>query len=493
MVSVQRLNCASGGGSMVGYCHVVWRWLAGMSLVLVIGSVAQGQRAATQRARILDEPFRLQMDQDIPASKRAVLDWGGWVRGTVLDVYDNVDRNFDGRDDGRHTVRTGQLIMWGHLNLDQSHQLYVRGRFEVEDWNEGTSYNGRDHDWLGPKLDRAWYDFRLSRALKAYGHEAGEVDVSLRMGRQYVKMGTGLALSTPLDALVLRAEGDGLTVSGLAGLSVPDAYNIDYSVPFDSKENRRYWGVQLNLTGWPDHEPFAYFFSQEDRDGGIQSQGQTFGYDSQYAGIGSRGKFFYRDLQYTVEMVSEQGKSYAYSSTPNRQSIKAWAFDSEVRYVSPDEDRSQVVLGYLLASGDPDRHLGPVTTVGGNRLGTNDNSFNGWGYRNTGMVLAPRISNLGMIRLGASTFPGGGVECLKELQIGADVLLYHKQHETAAMSDNLSTDPSNFVGTEVDIYAKWRVASDLALTLIYGVFVPGDAMVQQESRQQVFAGATVNF
>ena len=475
----------------------VGRPFSALLAIIMVGviccSSAQAQAPAAQRERILDEPFRLRMDQDVPAAKRALFDWGGWFRNTVLDIDDNVDRNFDGRDEGRHTVRRQQLYLWGNLNFDQVHQIYVRGRLEYEDWNHGTSYDGRDHDWYGPKLDRAWYDFRLSRALNAYGHDEADADIRLRVGRQYVNLGTGLALSLPLDALVTTAQWNDFALTGLLALSTPEAYNVDFSVPFDSKENRRYWGVELRSSRWPDHEPFAYFFSQEDRDAGITAGGQTYGYDSHYTGLGSRGKLVHRDLQYTFEFVSEQGKSYAFSPVRNRQSIEAWAFDSEVRYVSPGHDRSQLVVGYLLASGDGNRNLSPTTTVGGNRLHSEDGGFSAWGFRNTGLVLAPRISNLGMVRLGASTFPGADVKFLKDLEVGADVFLYHKQQEGAPMSDSLSTDSSNFVGTEVDLYANWRVASDLALSLRYGVFMPGDAMTATADRQQLFAGVTINF
>ena len=67
------------------------QWLVGLlGLVMLMGTAAQGQRTPTQRERILDEPFRLRMDEEIPAGKRVLLDWGGgcglrcWTSMTML-------------------------------------------------------------------------------------------------------------------------------------------------------------------------------------------------------------------------------------------------------------------------------------------------------------------------------------------------------------------------------------------------------------------------
>ena len=186
----------------------------------------------------------------------------------------------------------------------------------------------------------------------------------------------------------------GWELSGLLGLSVTDLSIIDRSVPDNSEESRRYWGVELRYHRWPDHEPFAYFFRQDDQDAGSERLGQTFGYDSSYVGVGARGRLFHRDLQYSCEAVLETGDSYASGMVGQREEIDAWAFDSEIRYVIPDEHRSEVLVEYMLTSGDGDRQFSPTNTVGGNQAGTKDESFVGWGYRNTGLVLAPRLSNL---------------------------------------------------------------------------------------------------
>ncbi len=476
--------------------RVLW-WVCGVFLGLAIWVAGSAQAQSSSRSRrAFDERFRLRMDESVPSGKRAVFGYGGWFRSSFWDADDNVDRNGDGRDDGRHVLRRQQLRLWGDVNLDQVHHFYVRGRLDYLDWNSGTSFDGRDSDWDGPDLDRLWYEFKLSAAQRAYGWDSTDFDFTVRLGRQYVEMGTGLALSVPLDAVWMTCRSGDWRLSGLLGLSVSDAHNIDQSVPGDSEENRRYWGVQVNYDRWRDHEIFAYYFAQDDGDAGKVLLGQTFGYDSQYVGVGSRGAFFSPQVQYTVEIVGEFGKSYAWTiqnEPPDRENIQAWAFDTELRYLMSDKNRTEWLVEYLLASGDTDRYFSPTNTVGGNRPHSKDRGFSGWGFRNTGMVLVPEISNLGMARVGVSTFPVPDNVLWRRFQVGTDLFVYHKQNRDGAMSDSLSTDASAFVGLGLDFYANWRIVSDVAWTIRYGLFMPGDALVSETDRQQLFTGVTLSF
>jgi len=472
---------------------------------------AYGQGGSvSQRQRILDEPFRLQMDEQVPTGKRAVFDYGGWFRSSYWAVDEDVSRGLANRDDGYHALRWQQLRVWGFLNLDQVHQFYARGKLDYWDWNHGTSYDHNDSDWEGMNLERGWYDFKLSRARKAYGWSAEEYDMQLRLGRQYVQLGTGLALSIPLDAILVTTDYRGWQLTGLGAQSIESTKNIDRSIPDETNEERCFWGVQLRYNGWRDHEPFVYYFEQIDKNGGMEetvtipdpanpadslTYNQKFGYDSQYVGLGSRGRFFQRDLQYTCEFATECGKSYAFSPTSGeeRENIHAWALDTELRYVPRDRRQSEVAVEYLLASGDPDRFLSPTNTMGGNRPGTNDLSFSGWGYRNTGLVLAPRMSNLGMVRLGGSTFPVNHISMFRELRVGANMYVYHKQQSGGAASDSLSSNHKSYLGSEFDFYTDWRITSDLAWTINYGIYFPGSAFGPQKDRHMLFTAITLNF
>ncbi len=460
--------------------------------VSVLSGVVLGQEVS-QREKILDEPFRVKMDEQVPSAKRAVFDWGGWLRSSVWYGDDHGDRDFDGRDDSHRVLWRQQLRVWGQGSIDQVHRFYVRGRLDMRDWNSNTSFDGNDSDWDGPKLDRFWYDFRWSRACNVYDWQETPFDFSARLGRQYMVIGTGLAMSQPLDAARLGFEYQQWQVTGLIGQSTDDDFNIDQSMPGAAEESRIFWGTEVRYRGWRNHEPFAYFLSQDDKDAGKVRNGQMYGYDSSYLGLGSRGQFFHRDLQYTTELAYEQGKSFAWGGGNNREDIQAWAGDFELRYLVPDKRRSQLWLEYLISSGDGDRSFSPTNTIGGNQAHTTDDSFSAWGYRNTGLALAPRLSNLGMVKLGGSTFPAMNSQLLKELQVGSDIFVYHKQQKETVISDSLSADNSAYVGTGMDIFADWRILSDVAFSARYGIFWPGSAYVDKGNRHQFFTAVTVNF
>jgi len=369
-------------------------------------------------------------------------------------------------------------------------------KLDYWDWNHGTSYDHNDSDWEGADLERGWYDFQLSRYRAAYGQLAEEWDVGMRVGRQYVEFGNGLTLSLPLDAAVVNGYYGDWQVTGLGALSIPGTHNLDRSVPGDSHESRKFWGVQIRYNGHKDHEPFVYYLSQDDQDAGREIDNQLYGYDSQYIGAGSRGRFFHKDLQYSTEAVLETGKSYAWNDGDgnSRQNIHAWAFDNELRYLAPDAYHSQIELEYLLASGDSDRYYSPTNTRGGNRIHTQDHSFAGWGFRNTGVTFAPLISNLGMVRLGGSTFPMAPQKgCLKDLQVGTNMYAYHKQQSGGAASDNFTLNDNSYLGSEFDFFLSWQMTSDLSWMAYYSFFFPGEAYIDRSDQQSLFTGVTVSF
>ena len=134
-----------------------------------------------------------------------------------------------------------------------------------------------------------------------------------------------------------------------------------------------------------------------------------------------------------------------------------------------------------------------MNTVGGNQIGTKDHSFVGWGFRNTGLAFSPLMSNLGMIRLGASTFPAENVKMFKDLELGTNMYIYHKHRSGGAASDTLSTKEHAYLGSEFDFYANWWITSDLALMAHYALFLPGDAFSPQPDRQMFFTALTINF
>jgi hypothetical protein len=147
----------------------------------------------------------------------------------------------------------------------------------------------------------------------------------------------------------------------------------------------------------------------------------------------------------------------------------------------------------MFASGDPDRTYSPTDAAGGNRFGTKDSSFVGFGLRDTGISLAPVPSNLHIWRLGGALLPFENVQLFRDLEVGTNWFLYHKNRSRAAISDPLADNYSGDVGWEMDYFINWRLSADLSWTVRWGVFYPGSAYSDRGPRHMLFSGITWSF
>src|SRR5262249_22646619 len=119
----------------------------------------------------------------------------------------------------------------------------------------------------------------------------------------------------------------------------------------------------------------------------------------------------------------------------HREPIMALAADGRLDYLFNDSHRTPAPAGVILARGDSDRSQSgrgaTNSTFFGNRGGTHDNAFNGFGLLNTGLAFAPSVSNLVITRIGASTQPLNDFALFRKLDFGADFFLYNKMTQDA--------------------------------------------------------------
>jgi hypothetical protein len=470
--------------------HAVFAWFCLLILAGVCTAQVRSDRTQSyiNQQRQVEEEVRQQLDRNLPISQKVLLDWGGWL-GSYVFMFDDSIKN--------RTLRRQDVRLWGSLNADQGiHQAYVRLRLSYDDFNHGDSYTGNDDDLEGPNLDRGWYQLDLAKLLRKHGDIDLPFDLTIKGGRDYVMFGTGYALSMPLDAVQMTTGLGDIKIDTLLGKTISSYDNLDTSRPDPGRSDRCFYGVQARYTGFQKHEPFLYYFAQNDcqNDGWPILYKQKWDYDSEYLGFGSTGEIT-PYLRYSGEFVFQSGRSYADKQWSGTEPIDAYGWDYELTYMPHLSLRPKFSLEYMFASGDADRLLSPVNASGGNLAGTSDKSFNAFGYRNTGLALAPDLSNLHIWRLGGSFFPFNKHpnEWLKKLEIGSDFFLYNKNKINAAISDPLADLPSGFVGWEMDYYINWRLTSDLSMTLRYGTFVPGSAYTNEETRNFFLTGFTWSF
>jgi len=456
------------------------------------GRAALGQPVSTpflQQQREIENRVREEFNRELPADQRFDLDYGGWY-SFYLFLWD------DGMNSSR-TYRQHDLRLWSSLSLDEgAHQFYGRLKMQWQDFNHGDSFDGNEDDFVGPNLDRGFYQFDLRQALKAYCGKRIDGNLKFKIGRDFIDFGTGFALSQPLDQILLTGEIADWEVQGLAATSIRSSDDIDTSRPNAGDSERNFWGAQIKYRGIEKHEPFAYFLYNEDQHREAwYSLLNNFDYDSWYVGLGSLGELV-RNLRYHTEWVIEGGRSCIFRRSfleeNRRAAIEAWAVDFGLTYLAQWPTRPTFSAEYMFASGDPDRVGSPTNVIGGNLKG-DDNSFSGFGWRDTGLAFAPRLSNIHIWRAGAAFLPLEMLEGFEKFELGTDWFLYAKNRSNGAISDSLADDPSGYLGWEMDYHVNWRLTSDLSWTARFGSFFPGEAFTDRTCRTFFLTGVTYSF
>lgn len=440
--------------------------------------------ALLQQQRAIDDRLRQERMSVAPLDALVDWQWGGWIDYFVFHFQDGIQ--------SQRVMQRPGLSLWTRLRVDDgAHEVFARMRLTFEYFNPADSYR-RQQDWIGPNLDRGWYQIDVGKAFRLT-QPADPLQLKVRIGRQDTRLGTGYAFDLPTDAVVAEGKVFDFAVTGVFAKSIASYPNIDRSEAVDSHMARRFFGVQVAYEGFDNHRPFAYALWNDDyTDERPQDPFQNYSYDTQYFGLGSRGSLI-PNLDYWTEWVWEAGHSFGNGNFLRRDYVEAWGWDVGLEYHWNVRMRPRVMAEYMFASGDADRLLSPTNAAGGNRNGRKDSSFNSFGYRDSGMAAALVPSNLHIWKAGSSLAPFDEVEFLRDMELGTNWFLYHKHHERAAISDITAGQFQGFVGWEMDYFINWRIASDISWTIRWGMFFPGDAFQDQSARSFLFTGITWSF
>jgi hypothetical protein len=463
-----------------------WVW------VLVVGGMAgtaypQAGERFERRMEVYRRETSLRAVEGLPVERRALVDYGGYFIPSYLSLDDPLGNN--------HVLRQYDVLGYARVNIDSAQEFFVLGRYSYYDFAPGDSFDGRGDDHRG-RLDRAFYTFNLTKFFD--GEKViGDYDISATGGRQLVYWGNGLALSREIDGAVASLGAGIFTLELVGGVTPEDAVDFDSTRPrFDEDTHRGFFGAMLSARVGQ-HRPYVYALAQRDynkEDVSVSGAVTTrYEYDSNYFGIGSRGPVTDR-LVYGVELTAETGSSRSNSfevgaggltQVPQTdQDIEAFAADLQLDYLFGDERKTRLSAEGLISTGDQDR-FSTNNTFGGNRPGTADHAFNGFGLLNTGFVFAAPVSNLMVGRLGVSTFPFVGKGFVSRLQVGGDALVFAKTQEDAPIDEGTRED-TRYLGWEPDLFLNWQMTEDVTLAVRYGVFFPGTAISGDDSVRQGF-------
>lgn len=434
-----------------------------------------------------DRPFQEQerrqaMEKEFvtppPEVQDFLYDYGGWLRFEFARFGDEpiVDRR---------TYRFTDLRLWGSAIFQKRYRLYARFQTSYVDFNEGTQFGNDDNDLDLMRVDQAWFDAPFEGAL-------GEGSrVNLRLGRQYLALGTGLLMNSVLDGLSAKLSSGPLQARFVAVQTDPKQDDLDSSRPDAGSSRRLFVGLEAEYRCMDRHRPYAILLLQRDlNDEDPDVAGQDFEYHSVYLAFGIRGELA-KSLGYSAELDFETGTSVA-TGTTDTEKISATAFQLNLDHYVPGPMSPVIYFSYLFGSGDPDR-LSPTDTIGGNAAGSTDKGFHAFGFLLTGFSLAPRLSNLHVVRAGALIKPAEGTTWGDHLETGLTFYLFRKAKASGGISDSRAFLDDADVGQEADLFVRWRMYSDLQLALNYGVFLPGDAYDDGSRRDYFSLSATVSF
>ena len=327
-----------------------------------------------EQQRLIDDKLADARQRAAPLESLVDWQWGGWVEHYTFHFDDGVQSS-------RWLQRPG-VALWTRFTLDGgAHEIFARTKLTYEYFRPGDEYD-RQQDWIGPNLERGWYQVDVGRAFRLTT-PADPLQMKIRLGRQEVMFGTGYVLDLPLDAVTFDSQLDKLRIRGLFGRTPGSTPNIDRSPPVASHSARWLYGVEASYTGLERHVPFVYALWNDDfTDERTPTWFQNYTYDTQYYGIGSRGELAH-NLRYWAEGVFETGRSWGDGRWLVRDKVRAWGLDAGLEYLFEAPLRPRASFEYMYASGDGDR-VGSTNSAAGGNLRGQDSAFNALGVGDTG-------------------------------------------------------------------------------------------------------------
>ncbi len=378
------------------------------------------------------------------------------------------------------------------------HSAYGRLRLQYDDYDSGDVFTASGDGLIEPIFDRYWYRFDWRNDQRAEDGIDPGWNWWVQAGRQYVNWLSGLTLSDPLHAVRAGVETRAVGADLLLGLTPDHFIDFDASRPnFDSDTERYFWGASVECRAMRNHRPYLYFLAQEDENSQpFGPVGPQYHYNSRYVGAGSTGEIVTGTWLYRLELVYEFGDSTSDGlvSPQTSDEIQAYAGRLYLAYLPP---KARATIGLrieaevLVGSGDDDRTTSSQT-IGGNLAGTKDNSFIAFGYVNTGLALAPEISNLVSVRISGSAFPLRGRGIFDRMQVVLSGFVFSKYDDNAPVSVPTVLGES-FIGSEINLMLDWKLASDLDLIAQYGIFLPGDAIADSDPLHFFYVGFSYGF
>ncbi len=453
--------------------------LIALALLMLLPASAAAQPIIDRVQRVTGGE-RLDLDDGkdffAPAPAQAGITVGAWTAPAYLHFGDT---DFNSRaNDAVNSIAILDQRAWARWDTKGGQTVFIRGRYLnlQYDLSPGATYPVVYEE--GMALDLGYVDLP-------------EGDFSFRLGRQFLALGRSVTLSQNLDGVRAGYSHGPWDLSAFAATTPDQITDIDPAV---GRSDRDFLGFTAAYHTTDGHSLFGYYLDQEDGTS-LVAAGQGLAYDSRYHALGAEGPVFDLDhLSYYVEAIREDGESINRGTAANRAPVEADAFLGELAFRPDVEGHPTYWVSFSRGSGDPDRGSA-VTSAGGNRVGTPDTAFIGFGRFDGGLGLSPRLTNIAITRAGASWKLREAPRDEDLLILAAAASIYRKSDPAGPISHPAAVNLSDDVGHGFDASITYKPWHDLVMTLQAGRFSPGDAFAagNRDDGTVVYAGLTYSY
>jgi hypothetical protein len=452
-------------------------------------ATAQPRDPTRERVRLIQESASRRAAEDsylrLPRPGVRGREVGAWSSLTFLNL-----RNDDRRDpapDLIHALLVQDFRVWMTGELSDEVSAYARFRdLKVNFYTQPGVVEPNTRSQEGVEVDLLYVDFNP------------ETNLHVRAGRQFVRVGRGLALALDLDGVAVDHTLPDWTYRLFVGETLRRDVNIDSSiVGFDRRtQARTFYLAEVETRRLDGKRYYGYVTVQQDRSRSLDLAqiARPFGYNSYYLGLGTEGRWDPM-LAYYMEAVYQGGSSMVDLPANPRVDIDAAGIVAGLLYYPKGRSRPLATLEYGFGSGDPSR-ASVTNTFGGKFAVNQDGNFLYFGAYDGGLALSPRLSNIHVIRAGYQVKPRPeGEHELPQLLLGGKLSYYFKDTANGLFSDTAARLASKDVGFGIDLFTAYRPFSDSSVLLQYGLFLPGSAYAPgtDDSGSRLLLTSTLSF
>jgi hypothetical protein len=398
-----------------------------------------------------------------------IFSYGGWIVPAIVS-----------EDSSQSSVTSSMnsVKIWARMTLGGNSFIYARGK---------DLYTRVLSSYAGKKSTNT-LDLDTGYIEGSFMERSFVVDA----GRRFFTVGSGIVLNDRGDGMNLSFNNRYVNFS-LFGMYTgllrkeDNPYNLSITDTTDGAK-RIFAGVILDKSFL---NQTAYFFFADQIDRAKQSAGEKTRYQSMYYGAGLKGVPL-DGMDYRVEGIYEMGYSYTGTAALEKKQVSAFAGYALLNYYFDAFLKPSMDLNYVYASGDKDR----ANTGSSGNTKSNDNGFIGFGGIPLGIAYRPSLSNMHIIRAGASFKPTMWMssERFNRMFLGAKYSYYLKDKPKGKVSDSATANDDRNLGQALDLNYRWEIFRDLSIFTQYGIFFPGKAYSSSEkARQLVMAGTLIEF